>query len=190
MSLSINLGRLSGLVLPRLPEIKVRLSIPNPFGSTTSTPSTPSTRVLSPELQQRLQDYLDNRSVEESFFIDNGLLKAVPKKKVSHQRKRTKQLKSTLKQLPILHHLNRCPSCGHTKRANTLCMHCVSQIKNVWKEDLRLKNGGSGDVIEQELDPIDKKILYPGKKQSEYEEALEKKDYIDRRTRTLPISRK
>jgi large subunit ribosomal protein L32 len=180
MSLTINLGRLAGLTFPRLPEIRV--VIPNPFASSTATTE------VSSDLQQRLQDYLDNRPVEESFFIDNGLLRAVPKKKVTYNRKRQRQLKPTLKQLPYLHHLNRCPSCGHTKRANTLCMHCVMQIKNLWKEDLKASN--PAEVYEQELDATDKRILYPGKRQTEHEKQLEKKEYVERRTRSLPLSRK
>lgn len=182
MSLSINLGKLTaGLSFPRLPEIRV--TIPNPFASTTSTSNAVQ---ASPDLQRRLQEYLENRPVEESFFIDNGLLRAVPKKKVTYNRKRQRQLKPTLKQLPYLHHLNRCPSCGHTKRANTLCMHCVLQIKNLWKQDSK----GESEIVEQVLDPVDKKVLYPGKKQTEYEKELEKKEYVLRRSRSLPLSRK
>lgn len=188
MSLSINLGRLAaGLTFPRLPEIRV--TIPNPFSSSKTTSSAAAkTTQASPELQQRLQEYMDSRPLEESFFIDNGLLKAVPKKKVTYNRKRQRQLKPTLKQLPYLHHLNRCPSCGHTKRANTLCMHCVMQIKNLWKEDL--KAAKPAEVFEQELDATDKRILYPGKKQTPYEKELEKKEYVQRRVRSLPLSRK
>lgn len=179
MSLSIGLGRLSGISFPRLPGIRITIRIP--FASTKAA-------TVSSELQQRLQDYLDNRTVEESFFVDNGLLKAVPKKKVTYNRKRQRQLKPTLKQLPYLHHLNRCPSCGHTKRANTLCMHCVLQIKNVWKEDMHAQK--PQEVFEQRLDATDKRILYPGKKQTQYEKELEKKEYVGRRTRSLPLSRK
>jgi len=189
MSLSIGLGRFAtGLALPRLPEIKVR--IPNPFAlQTPSQSSTSSSSTQGKSLKQRLEEYLEGREVEDSFFIDNGILKAAPKQKVSPQKRKQKLYGPGRKQLKYLHHLNRCPSCGHFKRANTLCMHCVSEIQKVWRRDYHEKN--PTEIIEQDLDELDRRILYPGKVESEYSKQLKRKDeYLPRRLRSLPVERK
>lgn len=183
MSLSIGLARI-GLALPRLPEIKI--GIPNPFASPSSSSSS-----AQPSLRQKLQEYLENKKeqLEDAFSIDNGILRAAPKQKVSPQKRKQKLYGPGSKQLKHLHNLNRCPSCGHYKRAHTLCMHCVSQIQRVWRKDLHATE--KPKVVEQELDELDKRILYPGKVESEYSKMLKKRrEYVDRRTRTLPVEKK
>ncbi|CAR30548.1 MRPL32-like protein [Lachancea thermotolerans] len=117
-----------------------------------------------------------------------GILLAVPKKKVSHQKKRQKLYGPGRKQLQMIHHLNRCPSCGHFKRANTLCMHCVGEIRHIWKSHTVRKT--QEPLQEQELSNLDKRILYPGKKETEYAKKLKDKDsYLDRRMRSLPAGK-
>jgi large subunit ribosomal protein L32 len=193
MSLRVNLLKvLDALAFPGLfsmPQISLR--VPSyPFQQQQKGAAAQEQELEQQEqgssLRQRLQDYLENRTQEESFFIDNGFLRAVPKKKITHQRKRRRQLGPGSKQLKYLHHLNRCPSCGHYKRAHTLCMHCVLQIRNLWKTDA----GKKSEVVEQELDPVDRRVIYPGKKESEYEKELKKKEYVLKRQRTLPVERK
>lgn len=194
MSLSVGLGRLaSGLVLPRLPEIRLR--IPNPFAlptpSTQPSHSSSSSSSSNTSLRQRLEEYLENKKgeIQDAFSIGNGILRAAPKQKVSPQKRKQKLYGPGRKQLKMLHHLNRCPSCGHYKRAHTLCMHCVSQIQKVWRKDLHAKE--KSELVEQELDEVDKRILYPGKVESEYSKMLKKrKEYVDSRVRTLPVERK
>lgn len=171
MSLSIKLGRI-GLLLPKLPSIGI--SIPSLLGG--------SEKSVGKSLQERVEEALKDE--EDPFFIDNGFLRAVPKKKVTHQRKRRRQLAPGSKQLKYLHNLNRCPSCGHYKRSHTLCMHCVLQIKNLWRQDI------VKEEIKQELDSVDEKLIYPGKHESEYEKELKKKEYVLKRQRTLPVERK
>ncbi|SCU98926.1 LADA_0H16226g1_1 [Lachancea dasiensis] len=115
----------------------------------------------------------------------DGIWLAVPKKKVSHQKKRQKLYGPGRKQLQMIHHLNRCPSCGHFKRANTLCMHCVGQVHHIWKAHTAKEN--SEPLQEQGLSDLDHRILYPGNKKTEYAKKLKDKDsYLDRRLRSLP----
>ena len=55
--------------------------------------------------------------------IWDGLLKAVPKKKTSHMKRRHRQLAG--KALKDVTAVNTCPGCGQPKRAHFLCPHCV-----------------------------------------------------------------
>lgn len=55
--------------------------------------------------------------------IWDGLLRAVPKKKTSHMKKRHRQLAG--KALKDVHSINTCPACGKPKRAHLLCPYCV-----------------------------------------------------------------
>lgn len=154
-------------------------------------------RRLPQGLVERLDEYLDqkakakanDRQVNQDFFSHNGILLAVPKKKVSHQKKRQKLYAPGSKQLKMIHHLNKCPSCGHQKRANTLCMHCVGEIRRIWSA----QTAKPPQELPQEkiLTELDKRILYPGKKDTEYREKLKEKDsYVERRMRPLPVATK
>lgn len=129
-----------------------------------------------------------------SFFTDNnGLVLAVPKKKVSHQKKRQRQLAGN-KQLKEVRSLTRCPSCGHVKRMHTLCMNCVSEIKQVFKERerdaLEAQKSSEEKHITEELSKVDERVIYPGKYIREEEEELRNKEYIYRPPRSLPYEKK
>lgn len=56
--------------------------------------------------------------------IWESILKAVPKKKTSHMKKRTRQMAG--KGLKDVTALNKCSACGHLKRAHLLCPYCVA----------------------------------------------------------------
>lgn len=58
--------------------------------------------------------------------IWEGVLRAVPKKKTSHMKRRHRQLAG--KALKDVTSLNACPSCGEPKRAHHLCPTCVAGI--------------------------------------------------------------
>ncbi|PQE26328.1 ribosomal l32p family protein [Rutstroemia sp. NJR-2017a BBW] len=64
-----------------------------------------------------------------------SILKAVPKKKTSHMKKRHRQMAG--KGLKDVTSLNRCSACGHIKRAHLLCPYCVNgedpKIKMMFK---------------------------------------------------------
>jgi large subunit ribosomal protein L32 len=55
--------------------------------------------------------------------IWEGILKAVPKKKTSYMKKRTRLMAG--KGLKDITSLNRCSACGRVKRAHILCPYCV-----------------------------------------------------------------
>ncbi|KAF1975948.1 hypothetical protein BU23DRAFT_551960 [Bimuria novae-zelandiae CBS 107.79] len=60
--------------------------------------------------------------------IWEGVLKAVPKKKTSYMKKRTRFMAG--KGLKELTNLNKCSACGRVKRAHFLCPYCVDAIKS------------------------------------------------------------
>ncbi|KAH3672311.1 hypothetical protein WICMUC_004282 [Wickerhamomyces mucosus] len=189
MSLSIgSLGTLSRLPrLPVLPEIQI--VIPNPFQKQSNSTPTNQSKTQTKSLKEKLQEVLDN--AKELSLIPNGvwegLLRAVPKKKVSHSRKRNRQLTGS-KQLKLLNNLNRCPSCGHIKRSHHLCMHCVEQIRSIWRTDAK---ESKQEPYKQELNDQDRKLIYPGKKESDYEKMLkDKKNWLERRQRTFELNRR
>ncbi|KAI0392732.1 hypothetical protein F5Y17DRAFT_435310 [Xylariaceae sp. FL0594] len=61
--------------------------------------------------------------------IWDGILRAVPKKKTSHMKKRHRQMAG--KALKDVTNLNKCPACGNTKKMHTLCPTCTSRISGV-----------------------------------------------------------
>jgi large subunit ribosomal protein L32 len=57
-----------------------------------------------------------------------SVLRAVPKKKTSHMKKRHRQMAGkALKDVGV----NRCSACGHAKRAHVLCPYCVSGMQSL-----------------------------------------------------------
>ncbi|KAI1002743.1 hypothetical protein K3495_g5458 [Podosphaera aphanis] len=60
-----------------------------------------------------------------------SILRAVPKKKTSHQKKRSRQRAG--KALKDVTALSRCSGCGHVKRWHVLCPYCVKEIQDMWK---------------------------------------------------------
>ncbi|TID12723.1 ribosomal protein L32 [Venturia nashicola] len=59
--------------------------------------------------------------------IWEGILKAVPKKKTSHMKKRHRQMAG--KGLKDVTALNKCSACGKIKQAHTLCPYCVQAVR-------------------------------------------------------------
>ncbi|GMM35052.1 mitochondrial 54S ribosomal protein YmL32 [Saccharomycopsis crataegensis] len=211
MSLSIELSHLAGLrssaatnllprissLLPRLPEISITLQ-----GSPASS-NAQENEISSQidELKQRIQNSIEI-GTQSALSLWDGILRAAPKKKVSHQKKRQRQLAPGKKQLQHLNNLNRCPSCGHYKRAHTLCMNCVGEIRKYWKQLDAAKNEQEVSKPDQEkevmkvgdseesVDSVDQRILYPGKRKFLNElKHVEKEEYLERRPKTLPVEK-
>ncbi|KAJ4357888.1 uncharacterized protein N0V89_002465 [Didymosphaeria variabile] len=67
-------------------------------------------------------------SIPSLSDIWEGVLKAVPKKKTSYMKKRTRFMAG--KGLKDLTNLNKCSACGRVKRAHFLCPYCVDAIKS------------------------------------------------------------
>jgi large subunit ribosomal protein L32 len=59
--------------------------------------------------------------------IWESILKAVPKKKTSHMKKRHRQMAG--KALKDVNSLCKCPACGEIKRMHYLCPHCASSME-------------------------------------------------------------
>lgn len=114
---------------------------------------------------------------------EEGILKAAPKKKVSHMKRRQRLYGPGDKHVKLQNNLNRCPACGHYKRANALCMNCVNQIRHYWKKR------DQQEVKEPEdfANPQDEQILYPGKTLREHEKKLKDQSWWHKRSKTLPV---
>lgn len=63
--------------------------------------------------------------------IWDSILRAVPKKKTSHSKKRKRQLVG--KALQDKTNLTRCESCGDWRLLHTLCASCVKSIQKDWR---------------------------------------------------------
>ncbi|KAL0940360.1 54S ribosomal protein L32, mitochondrial [Colletotrichum truncatum] len=65
--------------------------------------------------------------------IWESILRAVPKKKTSHSKKRHRQMAG--KALQDVKSLCKCPACGHTKRQHVICPNCMNKIKDMWTQE-------------------------------------------------------
>lgn len=183
MSLALRFGTLAlpstyagGVISLALPRIPLLPFVNQLFPSLSQNAVDPRLEELKRKLQQ---------NGEPPFMIDNGtILKAVPKKRPSHRRTREKLYSPGDKQIQPLENLGRCPACGHVKRSHFMCMHCFAEIKAFLKEK---KKALLGEVEQPQanLDPVDEKIIYPGKYVREYEQRLKKKDWIPKREEPL-----
>lgn len=132
-------------------------------------------------------DNVTNGSVAELFptislqDLIPLILKAVPKKKPSYRRTRQKLYAPGDKKIQPLNNIVRCPACGSVKRSHFMCMNCFAEIKQFLKQ---FKPKKASDQI-PETDEIDEKLLYPGKKLTEYQRKLAKKDWIPVREKPL-----
>lgn len=121
----------------------------------------------------------------------SGIFQAAPKKRTSHQKKRQRQLAGNNQQKPI-RSLNKCPACGHVKRAHTLCMNCVQQIRRGWRqrdrEEIEASRDPSKFYDESKLSPEDRDFNYPKRinRPSVYQEKLADRDsYVLKYPKTL-----
>ncbi|KAI9054045.1 hypothetical protein LZ554_001216 [Drepanopeziza brunnea f. sp. 'monogermtubi'] len=81
--------------------------------------------------------------------IWESILRAVPKKKTSHMKTRSRMMAG--KGLKDVTALNKCSACGHVKRAHLLCPYCVSEIKAMFRRNTKepaqaAKADGPGDA--------------------------------------------
>ncbi|KAI1780849.1 hypothetical protein F4818DRAFT_397052 [Hypoxylon cercidicola] len=67
--------------------------------------------------------------------IWEGILRAVPKKKTSHMKKRHRQMAG--KALKDVTSLNKCPACGGTKKMHTLCSNCMGRLGGMLERDFK-----------------------------------------------------
>ncbi|KAI1445711.1 hypothetical protein F5Y02DRAFT_385098 [Annulohypoxylon stygium] len=69
--------------------------------------------------------------------IWEGILRAVPKKKTSHMKKRHRQMAG--KALRDVTSLNRCPACGKVKKMHTLCSSCMMHVGGMLEKEFKAK---------------------------------------------------
>ncbi|VEU23906.1 DEKNAAC105223 [Brettanomyces naardenensis] len=165
-----------------------RLSIPSlsiPLPSFLQPRQKQAEDVEKQEKLRQLAQELPNTRSGIPFFHDNGILLAAPKKKTSHMKRRQRLYAPGSKQIKLKNNLNRCPACGHYKRSHFLCMHCVSEIQQYWKQrDVKLQ---PEPFKEEFTNPQDEEVLYPGKTERMYERKLRRKEYLVKRPKTLPV---
>ncbi|KAF2745699.1 mitochondrial ribosomal protein-like protein of the large subunit [Sporormia fimetaria CBS 119925] len=102
--------------------------------------------------------------------IWDGVLKAVPKKKTSHRKKRQRFMAG--KGLKDVTNLNRCSACGRVKMAHVLCPYCVYNIKtkifNMMTWDRRNPDGLTRKLRKQKkIDEINVRRRLRGKTKEE-----------------------
>lgn len=176
----INIGE---TLLPKVTLPSILLPIPS-FLIPRQVPESNATK------QKKLREIAENaadRQAKVPFFTDNGIYLAAPKKKRSHMKRRLRVYTPGSKHVKLKNELNRCPACGHYKRAHHLCMNCVSQIQKYWKQrDAQLKPPA---YKEEFANPLDEQVLYPGKRERAYDRKLRMKDYLVKRPKTLPVEK-
>lgn len=165
-------GAMISVALPRMPKLADFL---------------PQMAIQQTSAKSRLQELKE--LIEESgsapFMFDNGMiLRAVPKKRPSHRRTREKLYSPGDKQIKHLDNLGRCPACGHVKRSHFMCMHCFAEIRSFLKAKKKALLG-EPEVPQANLDPVDEKIIYPGKYVRDHEQHLKRKDWIPKREEPL-----
>ncbi|KAF2636048.1 hypothetical protein P280DRAFT_410383 [Massarina eburnea CBS 473.64] len=97
-------------------------------------------------------------SIPSLADIWEGILKAVPKKKTSHRKRRQRFMAG--KGIQDITALNKCSACGRVKRAHILCPYCVDAIKtNIF--------GQVGQAIRQPTDKQRKQLKREAREESQ-----------------------
>ncbi|KAK6460045.1 mitochondrial ribosomal large subunit protein [Scheffersomyces coipomensis] len=190
MSLALRVGGLFPTIqqalrggLPSLPAIGLSITLKPRITANASE------NITSQE-DERLQDLrqqIENNNGNPPFMIDNGMiLRAAPKKKLSHAKHRAKLYAPGNKQIHPLNNIVRCPACGHVKRSHFMCMNCYYEIKSFIKV-LKRENGIIKDPVnpQSDLDAADKDLIYPTKVDRPNEVRFKQKEWIPVREKTL-----
>ncbi|KAL9526956.1 hypothetical protein SMMN14_09404 [Sphaerulina musiva] len=104
--------------------------------------------------------------------IWDGILKAVPKKKTSHMKKRHRQMAG--KALKDVTALNKCSACGRTKRAHVLCPYCVNSIKQWFANGFKSKQEVEADEL-RKFDELNEERIARGRKPYRWEDLYDDK---------------
>ncbi|KAL2872224.1 mitochondrial 54S ribosomal protein bL32m [Aspergillus lucknowensis] len=126
------------MALRLLPPNMLQRMLPRSFVS-------PNSLFFTPRLSSQQSTFLSAVLKPAAFALSipgilsdiwESVLRAVPKKKTSHMKKRHRQMAG--KALKDVRNLNTCPSCGQIKRSHVLCQHCVETIKKQWGKKAQL----------------------------------------------------
>lgn len=116
-------------------------------------------------------------------ILEEMILKAAPKKKPSYRKTRQKLYAPGNKKIQPLKNIVRCPACGSVKRSHFMCMNCFGEIRQFLKSFKPPFKQPINKV--PEINPSDEAIIYPGKRLTEYELTLKKKEWIPVREKPL-----
>ncbi|KAL2759761.1 hypothetical protein ACRALDRAFT_1060245 [Sodiomyces alcalophilus JCM 7366] len=118
----------------RLPSLFPRLSLPTLLpgqriwsanAAQFTHPLLPRLAIAIPAVQLNIPAWLGD--------IWESILRAVPKKKTTHSKKRSRFMAG--KALKDVKSLCKCPACGQIKRQHILCPHCMEKIKSTWRSE-------------------------------------------------------
>lgn len=148
---SFTMAAATGALLPRLAYSTTILSSSRwatLYTRNFTTPFLPALSVALPGVSLNIPGLLGD--------IWESILRAVPKKKVSHAKRRHRQMAG--KALEDVNSLCKCPGCGATKRTHRLCQTCLNgtlssnsscsagriltldaEMKDLWRDDARAK---------------------------------------------------
>ncbi|KAH7320098.1 hypothetical protein B0I35DRAFT_373598 [Stachybotrys elegans] len=95
------------------------------------------TRQYTPSLFPALSIALPGLSLNIPSLGDiwESVLRAVPKKKVSHARRRHRQMAG--KALKDVNNLCVCPGCGKPKRTHRICQECHQEMRDIWRQEAK-----------------------------------------------------
>jgi len=167
-------------LLPRLPtEHALRLRLPQSIAAASTSILQLSSLFVSTSLSNTLPS---PSSILRELW--DGLLRAVPKKKTSYSKTRSRQMagKGLKDYLAVV----KCPSCGRPKKAHYLCPYCVEDARAFMAS---LAHEGQATVAEK-MDAVNKQLseitslLKPGRRspKPEVDGATELRDKPNRRS--------
>lgn len=123
-------------------------------------------------------------TLAELLGLEGAILRAAPKKRLSRHKHRQKLYAPGDKQIQPLGNLVRCPACGHVKRSHFMCMHCFAEIRTFLKAKKKALFGET-EPPQLNLDPIDEKLVYPGKRESYEQMMTRQKKWVPQREEPL-----
>ncbi|KAB5586225.1 hypothetical protein GE09DRAFT_1073847 [Coniochaeta sp. 2T2.1] len=123
---SLRLASSSQMLLPRLsaPVFSSTFRFGAVYTRQLSLPTFPSLLIAIPSIQWSIPSL---PGLLEGIW--ESILRAVPKKKTSHSKKRHRQMAG--KALKDVTSLCKCPACGQTKRMHYLCPHCLEKLRTL-----------------------------------------------------------
>ncbi|SOV05602.1 related to MRPL32 - mitochondrial ribosomal protein of the large subunit [Ustilago sp. UG-2017a] len=142
LQLTLRLGSFA-LLRFRLPTILT----PSSFSSSLSAPTSSTlTLALATASPTSSPSPSSSSSGWGLGLLWDGILLAVPKKKVSHSRKSMRAANKGLKDRVDLVH---CSACGKPKIQHHICAYCYAELNRARKVALRAEEGGSGGAAVQ-----------------------------------------
>ena len=117
---------------------------------TSTLPIQPWRRLLAIETASLLPIAIGSGIATTLQDIWESILRAVPKKKTTHSKKRHRQLAG--KALQDVTALNKCPGCGRQKRAHALCPYCVQSASMVGPSNRLLTFFSHPTILGNELE--------------------------------------